>query len=160
VTAIEWKDPVQVCSQGLMCIRMGRDILRLLLRPEGEKARHLQAHAAAERFNGPTIFNGDSTITSAVLGRILHHAETIIIEGSSYRMKRPHRNIISKNLCVSAAQRATSPIVHAAIYDATNAIYTAHFSLPLKMRGPTITWLPRFRSDSGAATASLQPCAG
>jgi IstB-like ATP binding protein len=66
---------------------MGHDILRLLLRPEGGKARHLQAHAAAKRFNGPIIFNGDSTITSAVLGRLLHHAETIIIEGSSYRMK-------------------------------------------------------------------------
>jgi DNA replication protein DnaC len=35
----------------------------------------------------PAIFNGDSTITSAVLDRLLHHAETIIIEGSSYRMK-------------------------------------------------------------------------
>src|SRR6202043_2536290 len=35
----------------------------------------------------PTIFSGDSTITSAVLDRLLHHAETIIIEGSSYRVK-------------------------------------------------------------------------
>jgi len=35
----------------------------------------------------PSIFNGDSTITSAVLDRLLHHAETTIIEGSSYRMK-------------------------------------------------------------------------
>ena len=34
-----------------------------------------------------TIFNGDSTITSAVLDRLLHHAETVVIEGSSYRMK-------------------------------------------------------------------------
>ena len=34
-----------------------------------------------------TIFNGDSTITSAVLDRPLHHAETVLIEGSSYRMK-------------------------------------------------------------------------
>src|SRR6202011_1318863 len=34
-----------------------------------------------------TIFNGDSTITSAVLDRLLHHAETFLIEGSSYRMK-------------------------------------------------------------------------
>jgi hypothetical protein len=33
------------------------------------------------------IFNGDSTITSAVLDRLLHHAETVLIEGSSYRMK-------------------------------------------------------------------------
>ena len=37
--------------------------------------------------NGATIFNGDSTITSAVLDRLLHHAETVLIEGSSYRMK-------------------------------------------------------------------------
>jgi DNA replication protein DnaC len=35
----------------------------------------------------PSIFNNDSTLTSAILDRILHHAETIIIEGKSYRMK-------------------------------------------------------------------------
>jgi DNA replication protein DnaC len=35
----------------------------------------------------PSIFNGDSTITAAVLDRLLHHAETVIIESSSYRMK-------------------------------------------------------------------------
>jgi DNA replication protein DnaC len=35
----------------------------------------------------PCIFNNDSTIASAVLDRLLHHAETVIIEGSSYRMK-------------------------------------------------------------------------
>ena len=34
-----------------------------------------------------SIFNGDSTITSAVLDRLLHHGETIVIEGSSFRMK-------------------------------------------------------------------------
>src|SRR5207237_7359101 len=34
-----------------------------------------------------TIFNNDSTITSAVLDRLLHHAETVVIEGTSYRMK-------------------------------------------------------------------------
>jgi DNA replication protein DnaC len=34
-----------------------------------------------------SIFNNDSTIASAVLDRLLHHAETVIIEGSSYRMK-------------------------------------------------------------------------
>jgi DNA replication protein DnaC len=33
------------------------------------------------------IFNNDSTLTSAVLDRLLHHAETVIIEGKSYRMK-------------------------------------------------------------------------
>lgn len=35
----------------------------------------------------PKIFNNDSTLTSALLDRLLHHAETILIEGSSYRMK-------------------------------------------------------------------------
>ena len=35
----------------------------------------------------PEIFNNDSTLTSAILDRLLHHAETIIIEGKSYRMK-------------------------------------------------------------------------
>jgi DNA replication protein DnaC len=35
----------------------------------------------------PEIFNNDSTITAAVLDRLLHHAETVIIEGKSYRMK-------------------------------------------------------------------------
>ena len=34
-----------------------------------------------------SIFNGDSTITSAVLDRLLHPGETVIIEGSSFRMK-------------------------------------------------------------------------
>jgi DNA replication protein DnaC len=35
----------------------------------------------------PEIFNNDSTLTSAVLDRLLHHAETVAIEGKSYRMK-------------------------------------------------------------------------
>ena len=33
------------------------------------------------------IFNNDATITSAVLDRLLHHAQTVTIEGKSYRMK-------------------------------------------------------------------------
>ncbi len=35
----------------------------------------------------PEIFNNDSTLTSAVLDRLLHHAETVVIDGKSYRMK-------------------------------------------------------------------------
>jgi DNA replication protein DnaC len=35
----------------------------------------------------PEIFNNDATLTSALLDRVLHHAETILIEGKSYRMK-------------------------------------------------------------------------
>ena len=34
------------------------------------------------------IFNNDSTLTSAILDRLLHHAEPVVIEGKSYRMKK------------------------------------------------------------------------
>jgi DNA replication protein DnaC len=34
-----------------------------------------------------SIFNNDATLASAVLDRLLHHAQTIVIEGHSYRMK-------------------------------------------------------------------------
>jgi len=37
--------------------------------------------------NWARIFNNDATITSAVLDRLLHHAETVLLEGKSYRMK-------------------------------------------------------------------------
>jgi len=33
------------------------------------------------------IFNNDSTLTSAILDRVLHHADTVVIEGKSFRMK-------------------------------------------------------------------------
>jgi len=35
----------------------------------------------------PEIFSNDATLTSAVLDRLLHHAETVTIEGNSFRMK-------------------------------------------------------------------------
>ena len=35
----------------------------------------------------PKIFHNDSTLTSAILDRLLHHAETVVIEGKSFRMK-------------------------------------------------------------------------
>lgn len=34
------------------------------------------------------IFNNDSTLTSALLDRLLHHTEAVIIEGDSYRMRK------------------------------------------------------------------------
>jgi DNA replication protein DnaC len=34
------------------------------------------------------IFNNDSTLTSAILDRVLHHVDTVIIEGKSYRTKQ------------------------------------------------------------------------
>ena len=35
----------------------------------------------------PSIFNNDATLASAVLDRLLHHADTVLIEGKSWRMK-------------------------------------------------------------------------
>ena len=35
----------------------------------------------------PEIFNHDATLTSAILDRVLHHADHVVIEGKSYRMK-------------------------------------------------------------------------
>ncbi len=40
----------------------------------------------------PEIFNNDATLTSALLDRLLHHAETVLIEGKSYRMKEQIEN--------------------------------------------------------------------
>jgi DNA replication protein DnaC len=37
--------------------------------------------------NWARIFNNDATLTSALLDRVLHRAETITLEGKSYRMK-------------------------------------------------------------------------
>jgi len=36
----------------------------------------------------PQIFNNDSTLTSALLDRLLHHTEAVVIEGDSYRMRQ------------------------------------------------------------------------
>ncbi|EKD26216.1 MAG: IstB-like protein ATP-binding protein [uncultured bacterium] len=35
----------------------------------------------------PNTFNRDPVITTAVLDRLLHHAQTVVIQGKSYRMK-------------------------------------------------------------------------
>jgi len=35
----------------------------------------------------PRIFNNDATLTTAILDRLVHHCDTITIEGKSYRMK-------------------------------------------------------------------------
>ncbi len=37
--------------------------------------------------NWARIFNNDATITSAVWDRVLHHAETVLLDGKSYRTK-------------------------------------------------------------------------
>lgn len=47
----------------------------------------LRTPAETDNRHWPKTFNNDSTLTSAVLDRLLHHAETVILEGKSYRLK-------------------------------------------------------------------------
>ncbi len=35
----------------------------------------------------PRIFNNDATLTTAILDRLVHHCETVLVEGKSYRTK-------------------------------------------------------------------------
>jgi len=66
--------------------KAGADLLFQVLSKRYERASILlTTNQPYKRW--PKIFNNDSTLTSAVLDRLLHHAETVIVEGKSYRMK-------------------------------------------------------------------------
>lgn len=43
----------------------------------------------------PVIFDNDKTITSAILDRLLHHCEVVVIEGNSFRMKNEKKDMLS-----------------------------------------------------------------
>lgn len=66
--------------------KTGADLLFQIISHRYEKGSILLTTNRAFK-HWPEIFNNDSTITSAVLDRLLHHAETVVIEGHSYRMK-------------------------------------------------------------------------
>ena len=66
--------------------KTGADLLFQIISHRYEKGSIILTTNRAFK-HWPEIFNNDSTITSAVLDRLLHHAETIVIEGQSYRMK-------------------------------------------------------------------------
>ena len=62
------------------------------------------------------IFNNDSTLASAVPRPLLHHAETVVIEGPSFRMK-------------DQIQRADGPPSAPFLHDSTPAFHSAGFLL-------------------------------
>lgn len=64
----------------------GADLLFQVISCRYEKASIVISSNRAYK-DWPTIFNNDATLTSAILDRLLHHAETVVIEGKSYRMK-------------------------------------------------------------------------
>lgn len=66
--------------------KRGADLLFQIISQRHERGALIITSNRAFK-NWPEIFNNDSTLTSAVLDRLLHHAETIVIEGKSYRMK-------------------------------------------------------------------------
>ena len=66
--------------------KRGADLLFQIISQRYERGSIILTSNRAFK-NWPEIFNNDSTLTSAILDRLLHHAETILIEGKSYRMK-------------------------------------------------------------------------
>ena len=66
--------------------KTGADLLFQIVSQRYERASTLITTNRVYR-KWSEIFNNDATLTSAVLDRLLHHAETILIEGKSFRMK-------------------------------------------------------------------------
>ena len=64
----------------------GADLLFQIISYRYEKGSILITSNRAYK-QWPQIFNNDATLTSAILDRLLHHADTLVIEGKSFRMK-------------------------------------------------------------------------
>ena len=64
----------------------GADLLFQIISQRYERAPMVITTNRAYK-NWAPIFNNDSTLTSAILDRVLHHADTVVIEGKSYRTK-------------------------------------------------------------------------
>ena len=82
------KPDLIVCDElGYLPIdKTGADLLFQIISHRYEKASLIITSNRVFK-KWPEIFNNDSTLTSALLDRLLHHAETSVIEGDSYRMK-------------------------------------------------------------------------
>lgn len=65
--------------------KAGCDLLFQVISGRYEKASTIITTNRAYK-HWPIIFNNDAVVTSAILDRVLHHSETIRIEGKSYRM--------------------------------------------------------------------------
>lgn len=66
--------------------KIGADLLFQVFSQRYESGSTLVTTNAAYK-HWAKMFNHDATLTSALLDRLLHHAQTIPIEGKSYRMK-------------------------------------------------------------------------
>ena len=68
--------------------KLGADLLFQIISERYERGAILMSTNRAFK-NWPEIFNNDTTLTSALLDRLLHHADTCVVEGKSYRAKDP-----------------------------------------------------------------------
>lgn len=66
--------------------KMGADLLFQIISQRYERGAIVITTNRAYK-HWPEIFNHDATLASALLDRLLHHAETVVIEGKSFRMK-------------------------------------------------------------------------
>jgi DNA replication protein DnaC len=66
--------------------KLGADLLFQIISERYERGAILMSTNRAFK-NWPEIFNNDTTLTSALLDRLLHHADTCVVEGKSYRAK-------------------------------------------------------------------------
>jgi DNA replication protein DnaC len=66
--------------------KLGADLLFQIISERYERGAIIMTTNRAFK-NWPEIFNNDATLTSALLDRLLHHAEIVVLEGLSYRAK-------------------------------------------------------------------------
>src|SRR5258708_9596598 len=66
--------------------KIGADLLFQIISERYERGAILMSTNRAFK-NWPEIFNNDTTLTSALLDRLLHHADTCVVEGKSFRAK-------------------------------------------------------------------------
>lgn len=66
--------------------KLGADLLFQIISARYERAPIVITTNRAYK-HWPQIFNNDSTLTSAILDRVMHHVDTVVIEGKSFRMK-------------------------------------------------------------------------
>lgn len=82
------KPSLLICDEiGYLPIdKHGADLLFQIISHRYERGAILMSTNRAFK-NWGEIFNNDTTLTSALLDRLLHHAETCVIEGKSFRAK-------------------------------------------------------------------------
>jgi DNA replication protein DnaC len=66
--------------------KLGADLLFQIISERYERGSILMSTNRAFK-HWPEIFNNDSVLTSALLDRLLHHADVSLIEGKSFRAK-------------------------------------------------------------------------